>query len=92
MSYEESYFGNCPECHLTDGMIHIGREAWFVCETHRLIWPAGPNLCSSCRDILENLSEAHRLGYEDYGVLDVKDVWHPAAQVRDIGGGAARWN
>lgn len=39
-------FGNCPECHKTDGCYSVDRDHWYVCHTHRIKWYIGPT-CSA---------------------------------------------
>ena len=47
---EESYFGDCPKCHGSDGYLNIGRDHWFHCEEHKVAWRVGSNLFSSWRE------------------------------------------
>jgi hypothetical protein len=59
-------FGNCPECHKTNGCSSVGRDHWYVCHTHRTKWRIGSNLFSCWRDLSEQqmLTNAYMLaGY-----------------------------
>ncbi len=40
---EPSYFGNCPECHSTDGYVDTWDGHWFVCEQHQVRWRIAKN-------------------------------------------------
>ena len=42
--------GGCPECGREDGFVNDGRNHFFFCRTHRLLWYGGSNLFSSWRD------------------------------------------
>jgi hypothetical protein len=47
---DSGYFGLCRACGKTDGCINVGREHFFVCETHRTYWHIGSNLFSGWRE------------------------------------------
>lgn len=47
--HEPSAFGDCPECHHTDGFLNDGREQWFICRQHGVKWCAGDNVLSAWR-------------------------------------------
>jgi hypothetical protein len=46
-------FGLCPHCGNNDGYVNTGRAHWFICDEHKVMWFAGINLFSSCRDETE---------------------------------------
>jgi hypothetical protein len=59
-------FGNCPQCHKTNGCYSVGRDHWYVCHTHRTKWYIGSNLFSCWRGMSEQcvLANAYMLaGY-----------------------------
>ena len=49
MDPDDAYWGLCPSCHRNDGYLNLGREHWFVCHAHRVMWCIGENLFSSWR-------------------------------------------
>jgi hypothetical protein len=49
----DDYFGVCPICQRQNGCRSIGRDHWFVCDTHKMKWWVGSNLFSSWRDQTE---------------------------------------
>ena len=46
----EHDFGGCPHCGDTDGFINVGRDHWFICDSHKTKWCIGSNLFSSWRE------------------------------------------
>lgn len=49
----DEYFGGCPLCGQSDGYRNIGRDHWFLCNTHKTKWNIGSNLFSGWRDETE---------------------------------------
>lgn len=35
------FYGGCPVCGRQDGYVIDDGQAWAVCDTHRMKWPAG---------------------------------------------------
>lgn len=40
------YFGGCPKCARTDGLVNVGPVQWMVCHKHRTKWCIGYNVLS----------------------------------------------
>ncbi len=59
----DEYFGGCPICGGTSGCLNIGRDHWFVCDSHKTKWWIGSNLFSGWRneDEAEWARNEHRL-------------------------------
>ena len=56
-------FGNCPQCHKTNGCYSVGRDHWYVCHTHRTKWYIGSNLFSCWRGMSEQCVLANAYKY-----------------------------
>jgi hypothetical protein len=54
------YFGGCPHCHGTDGMVDVRGNHWFICRRHLLRWCGGWNLFSAWKEAPE---ESHVINY-----------------------------
>ena len=56
----DDYFGGCPECGGSDGLLYSGRDNWFFCDSHLTKWWVGSNLFSGWRFLThEELTEQH---------------------------------
>jgi len=44
-----SYFGNCPICKGTTGILNVGRDHWGCCSDHKTKWYIGSNMFSAWR-------------------------------------------
>lgn len=53
------YFGNCPVCHQSNGMISIERQHWGHCQTHQTKWRVGENLFSAWKEQSELENKAN---------------------------------
>ena len=59
-------FGLCPRCFRADYYMNVGREHWFVCDTHKTKWFAGDNLFSSWRHESDEDFARNALLLEEY--------------------------
>src|SRR5579863_4829145 len=59
------YFGACPHCEQTDGYVNAGRDHWYICKEHRVMWWVGSNLFSGWRDETE---EEQRRVWNENGI------------------------
>ena len=46
---DDAYFGVCPFCKQSDGILNVGSDHWIVCHKHRLRWCWGSNLIDDWR-------------------------------------------
>ena len=65
------YFGVCPQCHQTDGMLNIGCSHWYYCRAHKTRWNIGANLLSGWKQQTE---EEQKKIYDDLGFDSFEDV------------------
>ena len=70
-------FGGCPICGTNNGYLNVGREHWFVCDTHRIRWRWGINLMSTWR--FENEND-WKTNWEQIGDYEVREPWFPSAK------------
>jgi hypothetical protein len=66
VTYDDDYYGNCPECGKNNGYINYGRDHYFLCHEHKTIWWIGNNLFSSWQEEDETIWEERRRRYGDY--------------------------
>lgn len=71
MTEIDARFGVCPCCRKYDGYAAIGRDAWFVCDVHRLRW-------SVARDLRGDLATATNVAVEERAEYDVIEPVYPA--------------
>ena len=68
----DDYWGLCPTCHKTDGFANHGRDHYFLCEEHKVMWCVGSNLFSSWRD--DPAADTFCANYGHYEI--VKPFYH----------------
>ena len=69
---EVPYFGGCPQCGRTDGLMNVGCDHWFTCSEHRTRWYIGSNLFGGWKDESEEDWEWNRQKLGNY--TEVKPV------------------
>jgi hypothetical protein len=70
-----AYFGVCPHCRCHDGYVNLGREHWFYCKRHRVMWWFGDNVFSSW---MHETAEEQRASAERVaGFVVVEPLWPP---------------
>lgn len=72
----DNYFGVCPHCRRHDGYANFGREHWFFCREHRLMWRVGENLFSDWRHepADEQLRAWNRIGLHTFRAIALAEA------------------
>jgi hypothetical protein len=71
MTWQEGYFGVCPQCRRHDGYANVGKSQYFFCKKHRVKWCIGANVFSSWRDQTE--AEQRRI-YDEIGLGEFEKI------------------
>jgi hypothetical protein len=48
-----NYFGDCPHCLKSNGILNVGRNHFGVCDEHKVFWWIGSNVFSGWKDETE---------------------------------------
>lgn len=69
-SFNDRYFGTCPECDSNDGYVNIHKNHWFYCKKHKTTWNMDSNLFSDWRNENEEIWERNAEMLSEYQVVD----------------------
>ena len=71
MTYDD-YFGGCPSCGASYGIVNVGRGHWGYCSEHRAKWHIGSSLFSSWRMQTEDEQRAiyNKIGLGDFNTVE----------------------
>jgi hypothetical protein len=70
----DSHFGVCPTCGSEGSYVNIGRQHYFLCETHKVFWHVGANLFSSWKEETEEDWQRNRELLSGFTEID---EYHP---------------
>jgi hypothetical protein len=67
---DKTYFGACPHCGRTDGLLNHGPHHWGICDGHRTKWFIGSNLFSFWQDETDYERAYSEQVLEDYEAVE----------------------
>jgi hypothetical protein len=56
----------CPECGARRGPIHFGRDYWFACDEHRVLWCLGTGLTDGWKAVTDDMRHTAVAETRDY--------------------------
>ncbi|HWX37213.1 MAG TPA: hypothetical protein VNZ53_58590 [Steroidobacteraceae bacterium] len=79
------YFGGCPTCRRTNGLINERADHWFVCDTHKAKWYVGSNFFSNWREQTEEERFENRDKLAGYREVEPINDWNELEGIGDNG-------
>lgn len=83
LALDDQRFGVCPQCYRTDGYLNVGRNHWFVCDSHKTKWCIGSNLFSSWKEESEETWRENAAKLKDYEEVKAIDFLPQGFSVAD---------